>query len=193
MELKTLFLKVLPEFLLDDSSSKVIDSIVMRANNYNLLGRALLWISIMISIHCRVDCNYYADLKHNPPSVGVHRDNCGEPSVYESLLIHLISNSKNLRIQSPSNRGNLNVRIQKNEFILKAGQTSERFGIETTQGVYKITSETERILLDRTDFDFSKSIRDGIVVRNEFTLESNRCYLLDGVSGNAVEKDCADF
>ncbi|TGM52714.1 hypothetical protein [Leptospira adleri] len=109
------------------------------------------------------------------------------------VLIALASDYRNFRMQAPANRGNLNVRIQKNEFTLKAGETSERFGIEAVQGVYKITSDTEGTLLDRTDFDFSKSIRDGIIVRNEFTFETNRCYLLDGDSGNAVEKDCTDF
>lgn len=165
----------------------------MRVKNIDRIGRVLLWVSITISIHCQSDCNCYAELHHNSPRIGIDRDDCGEPSVSESVLIQLISNPKNLRIQSPSNRGNFQIHIQENEFTLNAGEMSNRFGIRPTSGIYKIKSDSEGMLLDQATFDFSKSIRDGVIVRNEFTLDPDRCYLLNGISGNAVEKDCAVF
>ncbi|RHX83407.1 hypothetical protein [Leptospira stimsonii] len=117
------------------------------------------------------------------------------PSDEEVALDLLILKSASLDFQF-KNRidiGTLNVTIGEDKIILLPGEFSKvifrKFTIKSLD-YYKLESQANGLIIDNPNFDFSGSLKDGVLIKSDAHLLQGVCSLVNGETNSIEANGC---
>jgi len=152
------------------------------------LWRHLAFVSLcaFFLLNCKVTCFFF----------GVR--GCPEPISIQTLALMTLLPAPQpplVKIKNSTGGGFLEVDLQGT--TLRAdldGETSASYvPISARNGTYRVTTGTDGILIDRTDFDYDGNFNDGVFITQDGSLSRNACFVLDRGLGQLRQEDCATF